>query len=303
LQVGHHDVEATVIQMGMAMVEKRRYTRNDLLVEPQWVEEHLYDSDVRLIDCRLEDAYRQGHIPQAVSLPAPLEPAATNPLWLKDPADPKHVMDASHFADLTSRAGVSNDSTVVCYSDKVMFATRLWWVLTYYGHEKAKVLNGGWERWRAEGRAVSTDNEKPEPSRFKPAVQPKRIILFEELKERFAEPHVKLLNLLPHGYWSGADNPVGNRHPGHIPGAVNIDSDNFLDQDGNFKSATELEAMLSDAGISPTDEVVAHCQAGVRTTVGFFVLSLLGSDSVRAYDGAMAEWGNRDDVPVETGVL
>src|SRR2546425_354003 len=83
------------------------------------------------------------------------------------------------------------------------------WVLTYYGHEKAKVLNGGWERWRAEGRAVSTDNEKPEPSRFKPAVQPKRIILFEELKERFAEPHVKLLNLLPHGYWSGADNPVG----------------------------------------------------------------------------------------------
>jgi thiosulfate/3-mercaptopyruvate sulfurtransferase len=111
-----------------------------------------------------------------------------------------------------------------------------------------------------------------------------------------------LLNLLPHGYWSGADNPVGNRHPGHIPGAANIDSDHFLDQDGNFKSAAELEAMLSIAGISTTDEVVAHCQAGVRTTVGFFVLSILGSDSVRAYDGAMAEWGNRDDVPVETGV-
>jgi len=286
----------------MAMVEKKRYTRNELLVEPEWVEEHLHDAGVRLIDCRLKDAYRQGHIPQAVRLPASPEPADANPLWLKDPVDTKHVMNADHFADLMSRAGVSNDSTVVCYSDKVMFATRLWWALTYYGHEKAKVLNGGWERWRAEGRAVSTDEEKPEPSRFNPAVQPKRIILFEELKERFAEPQIKLLNLLPNGYWSGADNPVGNRHPGHIPGAANIDSDHFLDQDGNFKSAIELEAMLSDAGITFTDEVVAHCQAGVRTTVGFFVLSMLGSDSVRAYDGAMAEWGNRDDVPVETGV-
>jgi thiosulfate/3-mercaptopyruvate sulfurtransferase len=286
----------------MAMAEKKQYARNDLLVEPKWVEEHLHDSDVCLIDCRLEDAYRRGHIPQGVRIPVPPETAGPNPLWLKDPVDPKHVMDAGHFADLMSRAGVSNDSTVVCYSDKVMYATRLWWALIYYGHKKAKVLNGGWERWRAEGRAVSTNEEKPAPSRFNPTIQPKRIILFAELKERFAEPHIKLLNLLPHGYWSGADNPVGNRHPGHIPGAANIDSDHFLDQDGNFKSAAELEAMLSIAGISTTDEVVAHCQAGVRTTVGFFVLSILGSDSVRAYDGAMAEWGNRDDVPVETGV-
>jgi len=286
----------------MALAEKKRYPRNDLLAEPEWLEEHLNDSDVRLIDCRPEDAYRQGHIPQAVRLHVPPGRADVDPLWLKDPADPKHVMDASHFADLTSRAGVSNDSTVVCYSDKVMYATRLWWALTYYGHQKAKVLNGGWERWRAEGRAVSTNEEKPEHSRFNPAIQPKRIILFEELKARFAEPRVKLLNLLPHGFWSGADNPVGNRHPGHIPGAANIDSDNLLDQDGNFKSAAELEAMLSQAGISTTDEVVVHCQAGVRTTVGFFVLSMLGSDSVRAYDGAMAEWGNRDDVPVESGV-
>jgi thiosulfate/3-mercaptopyruvate sulfurtransferase len=211
------------------------------------------------------------------------------------------VTNADDFADLMRQAGVSNDSTVVCYSDKVMYATRLWWVLTYYGHQKAKVLNGGWQRWQAEGREVSTGEEEPEPSRFSPAVQPKSIVLFEELKERFAEPHVKLLNLLPHGYWSGADNPFENRHPGHIPGAANIDSNNFLDPDGNFKSAAELVALLSDASISSTDEVIVHCQAGVRTTVGFFVLSLLGSDSVRAYDGAMAEWANRDDVPVETG--
>jgi len=285
----------------MAMTEMKRYTRNDLLIEPDWLEEHLYDSDVRLIDCRPEEAYRQGHIPRAVRLPVPPEPDDPDPLWLKDPVDPKHVMNASRFADLIGQAGIGNDSTVVCYSDRVMYATRLWWVLTYYGHQKAKVLNGGWQRWQAEGREVSTEDEKPEPSRFSPAVKPKRIILFEELKVRFAEPAVKLLNLLPHAYWSGADNPFGNRHPGHIPGAANIDSNNFVDRDGNFKSAAELDALLSDAGISSTDEVVVHCQAGVRTTVGFFVLSLLGSDSVRAYDGAMAEWANRDDVPVETG--
>jgi thiosulfate/3-mercaptopyruvate sulfurtransferase len=155
----------------MAMAEKTRYPRNDLLVEPEWVEEHLRDSDVRLIDCRLEDAYRQGHIPQAVRLPVPLGPADTNPLWLKDPVDSKHVMDASHFADLMSRAGVSNDTTVVCISDYVNYATRLWWALAYYGHQKAKVLNGGWERWLAEGggcqygrgaaRAVSLQPNNP----------------------------------------------------------------------------------------------------------------------------------------------
>jgi thiosulfate/3-mercaptopyruvate sulfurtransferase len=283
------------------MTQMKRYTRNDLLVEPDWIDEHLNDSDVRLIDCRPEEAYRQGHISRAVRLPVPSEPAEPDPMWLKDPVDPIHVMNATHFADLMGRAGVGNDSTVVCYSDRVMYATRLWWVLTYYGHKKAKVLNGGWQRWLAEGREVNTEHEKPEPSRFTPAVQPKLIILFEELKERFAEPHVKLLNLLPHAYWSGADNPFENRHPGHIPGAANIDSNNFLDPDGNFKSAAELDALLSDAGISSTDEVVVHCQAGVRTTAGFFVLSLLGSDSVRAYDGAMAEWANRDDVPIETG--
>jgi thiosulfate/3-mercaptopyruvate sulfurtransferase len=283
------------------MTEIMRYTRNDLLVEPDWIEQHRLDTDLRVIDCRPEGAYRQGHIPRAVRLPVPPEPEDPDPMWLKDPIDAKHVMNAGDFADLMRRAGVGNDNTVVCYSDKIMYATRLWWVLTYYGHQKAKVLNGGWQRWQAEGHEVSTEDEQPGPSRFNPTVQPNRIILFEELKERFAEPDVKLLNLLPHGYWSGAENPFGNRHPGHIPGAANIDSNNFLDAAGNFKSAAELDALLSDAGISSADEVVVHCQAGVRTTVGFFVLSLLGSDSVRAYDAAMSEWANRDDVPIEAG--
>jgi thiosulfate/3-mercaptopyruvate sulfurtransferase len=285
----------------MAMTEIKRYTRNDLLVEPDWIQEHLHDLDLRVIDCRPEGAYRQGHIPRAVRLPVPPEPEDPDPMWLKDAVDAKHVMSASDFADLMRRAGVGNDTTAVCYSDKIMYATRLWWVLTYYGHQKAKVLNGGWQRWQADGREVSTEDEKPEASRFSPAVQLNRIMLFDELKERFAEPHIKLLNLLPHDYWSGADNPFGNRHPGHIPGAANIDSNNFLDPAGKFKSGADLDALLSAAGISSTDEVVVHCQAGVRTTVGFFVLSLLGSDSVRAYDAAMAEWANRDDVPVETG--
>ena len=132
----------------MAVVEAYRHP--ELLAEPDWVLEHSTDSGVRLIDCRDIEAYREAHIPGAALLPVLEDPGTVSPLWIKNPTDPKHVMGPDDFAKLMGRAGVSNDTTVVCYADVAMFATRLWWVLNYYGHTKAKVLNGGWRRWIAE---------------------------------------------------------------------------------------------------------------------------------------------------------
>ena len=111
---------------------------------------------------------------------------------------------------------------------------------------------------------------------------------------------VQVINVLPEGMFLGTENPFQNKRVGHIPGSVNVPYARFLTEDdlGVFKSAPELRKILQEAGLSPEKEAVVHCQAGVATTLGFFVLSLLGWDRVRAYDAAMAEWANRDDTPL-----
>jgi 3-mercaptopyruvate sulfurtransferase SseA len=119
----------------------------------------------------------------------------------------------------------------------------------------------------------------------------------DDLMSKVGEPGVQILNVLPETFYRGIENPFGNKRVGHIPGSRNIPSEKFLTADDRhvFKSAAELQAILSEAGLSPANESIIHCQAGVRTTVGFFVLALLGWDRVRAYDASMAEWANRDD--------
>ena len=280
----------------MAVVEGYRHP--ELLAEPDWVLEHREDANVRLIDCRKIDAYREAHIPGAVLLPILEDSGAVSPLWLKNPTDPKHVMGPDDFAKLMGRAGVSNATNVVCYSDNAMFATRLWWVLNYYGHTKAKVLNGGWRRWISEGKPVTTAESTPQHAKFTPRAHDERICLIDDLLARYTNPNVQVLNVLPEAMYAGRENPFDNKHPGHIPGSVNIDSDHFFEEAGAFKSASQLNEILSTAGVTHDSEVIVHCQGGIRTTIGVFVLSLLGRERVRAYDGSMGEWSNRDDTPV-----
>ena len=112
------------------------------------------------------------------------------------------------------------------------------------------------------------------------------------------DPSVHVLNVLPEGMYTGRENPFKIKHPGHIPGSVNIDSDHFFDEGGAFKSASQLNDILSAAGVTQDREVIVHCWGGIRTTIGVFVLSLLGRERVCAYDGSMSEWSSRDDAPV-----
>ena len=131
-------------------------------------------------------------------------------------------------------------------------------------------------------------------------INPDIMCRLDYLKERFDDPDVKVLNVLWETHFRGEANPFGTKRVGHIPGSVNIPIEEFLTQDdrGVFKSARELGAILDKADISRDHELIVHCYAGVRTTLGFFVLRLLGWDRVRAYDAAMAEWANRDDTPL-----
>jgi len=135
------------------------YQRSELLAEPDWLWERRDDPSVRLVDCASLDAYGRAHIPGAAGLPVDV--------WIKEPEGGVHVMGAEKFADLMSGLGVSDGTTVVTYDDfNTTFATRLWWVLNFYGHSEARVLNGGWDRWLGESRPISREEVQPEPGLF-----------------------------------------------------------------------------------------------------------------------------------------
>jgi thiosulfate/3-mercaptopyruvate sulfurtransferase len=193
---------------------------------------------------------------------------------------------------------------VVTYDDyNGSFATRLWWILTYYGHPHVKVLNGGWQRWIDEGRPTTFRKHVPEPGDFTPRPNEAKRIRLDELKSRHADPEVQIVNVLWPEMYTGTENPFGNARVGHIPGSVNLPIERFfVDEDvPTIKPAPELLSVLVEAGLSPERQIVFHCQAGVRTTMGVFVSMLLGWDHVRAYEASMAEWANRDDTPLTTG--
>ena len=269
------------------------YARPELLAEPDWLWEHGDDPGIRVVDCGSVDAYARAHIPTAVALGVDG--------WLKEPEGGVHVMGPEAFAALMGRLGVSDETTVVSYDDfNTTYATRLWWVLNYYGHTAAKVLNGGWHRWLSEGRPLTFHAKTPEPGRFTAQANEEIMCRLDYLKERYDGPGVQVLNVLFGPHYRGEANPFGNKRVGHIPGSINIPIEEFLTEDdrGVFKPAWELRAVLDKAGLSAERETVVHCQAGIRTTLGFFVLSLLGWNRIRAYDAAMAEWANQDDTPL-----
>lgn len=285
------------------------YARPGLLAEPEWLWERRDDPSLRIIDCGSPEAYARAHIPGSARLgqgdydPGRSRPAPWDP-WLKDRDDPIHVMKPEPFADLMSRLGVSDETTVVAYDDyNGSFATRLWWILTYYGHPNVKLLNGGWQRWLDEGRPVAFQETVPAPARFTARPREAMRVRVGEILTRHRDPGLQVVNVLWPEMYRGEANPFGNKRAGHIPGSINLPIEHFLAADGvpALKPARELAEVFETHGLSPDRETIVHCQAGVRTTMGVFAMSLLGWDNVRAYEASLAEWANRDDTPLVTG--
>lgn len=234
------------------MTTESGYARPELLAEPEWLQEHANDPNVRVIDCATLEAYRRAHIPGAVGLPVHI--------YIKDPADETFVMPPDQFKDLMEKLGVSDSATVVTYDDNNgLVATRLWWVLNYYGHTNAKVLNGGWHRWLTEGRPVTFHQTHTERGSFTPRVNESIICRVDDLKARVGNGTTGILDVRTDEEWLGT-NSRGNTRAGHVPGAVHLEWLNFVTRDDRrvFKPASELRAMLHEAGINPEQEVVTY---------------------------------------------
>ena len=235
------------------------YAHPELLVEPAWLQEHLDDPGVRVIDCDVAPMYQRAHIPGAVGIPAGVHH------YLKEPAEEGreyglHVMSPERFESLMADMGVSDDTLVVTYdSSRSLYAARVWWVLNYHGHTKVAVLNGGWDRWVHEGRPVSLASAKARVGAFHSHPKTNLVCTLEDAVARVGSESTLFWDVRTDGEWTGAETR-GNRRAGRIPGAVHLEWSNLMTTDANrvFRPAAEMRSILEGAGITPEREVVTY---------------------------------------------
>lgn len=272
------------------------YANPELLVDTAWIQENADDPNVRIIHAggSAED-YAAGHLPNAVFVSVGGE--MTNP----EDSTQGQILTQDALSALLSRLGVTQDTTVVFYdSNNNLQAARAYWVLKYYQHEDVRVYDGGITKWTADGQDLVTDEVTVTPTEYV-ANEPDLAIrtTTEYVLERLDDENVVMCDTRNAEEFAGTD--VRAARGGHIPGAINIDWVYNVDEDGTFKDAQDLYDLYTKAGFSPDKEIITYCQTGVRGAHTWFVLrELLGFPDVRNYDGSWAEYGNREDTPIDS---
>ena len=234
------------------------YTHPELLTDTEWLAEHLGDSNVRILDCGGFEEYRRAHITNAVGIK--VHHYIKHPKYDSSPHQYPWVAESKVIKTLMENLGIGDDTQVVVYdANGSLNATRLWWVLAYYGHTNVKVLNGGWKKWFDEGKPISIDPPSEATVTFTPQPQPELICTIERGISAVEDPDTIFLDVRTDEEWKGS-NDRGNRRVGHIPGAIHLEWINFLttDRHREFKQASELQAMLETAGVTPDKNVITY---------------------------------------------
>jgi thiosulfate/3-mercaptopyruvate sulfurtransferase len=275
------------------------YAHPELLVSSDWLAGHLDDPTVRVVDCRYYFDGRDGHaIYLAGHLPGAVH--AAYPTDLSDPTatPPNLIPRPEQLAATMARLGVSDDTRVVGYDDEGgHFASRLWWVLAYYGHDAVQILNGGIQKWQAEGRPLVAGPVSPPAGSFHPGSPREAMrIRAEQLLAELDSPNLALLDVRRRSEYVGEE--IRAARGGRIPGASLAFWQENLNPDWTFRTADEIRARHEALGATPDQRIVTYCQGGVRAAHALFSLRLIGYTNVQLYDGSWADWGNRPDFPV-----
>ena len=296
-------------------MSQQDYANDDVLVDADWVEDHLEefqsdDPDYRIVEVNSPESpedsdfpsrYDEGHIPGAIGLQ-----------WDEDLSDrsQRDILKKDQFEEKVGSVGISEDSTVVFYGDGWIanwFALFAYWQFKYYGHEDARVLNGGKEYWVNNDYPL-TDEEPDFPAQDYQARGPfESIRAYQDDVEKAMDSGLPMVDVRsPEEFTGEIIAPEGLQETaqrgGHIPGASNIPTASVLNDDGTFKSAEELRELYEEHGVTEDQAVVTYCRVGERSSIAWFVLTeLLGFEDVENYDGSWTEWGNLIRVPIEQG--
>jgi thiosulfate/3-mercaptopyruvate sulfurtransferase len=275
---------------------------NDVLVDTDWVQEHLDDDSVRIVEVDENPAlYAEAHIPGAIGFD-----------WKQDLQDQvrRDFLGAEDFGALLGSRGISDEHTIVLYGDRNnWFAAYTYWYLKYYGHHDVKLVNGPREKWIAEGRPTSTAVPSHEPATFSARPGDEAIRAYRHEVLAALNDGKRLVDVRSPQEFSGeliamaGYEQEGAQRAGHIPGAKSVPWAQAVTEDGTFKTADELRDLYTSKGVLSDDPIIAYCRIGERSAHTWFVLhELLGHDDVKNYDGSWTEWGNLVNVPIEKDV-
>jgi thiosulfate/3-mercaptopyruvate sulfurtransferase len=279
------------------------YAHPEVLVDTAWVEAHLDDPAVRIIEADEDPLlYEVGHIRNAVKLD-----------WHVDVQDPvrRDFVSKADFEALMRRYGVSNDTTIVLYGDKSnWYAAYSFWLFRMYGHRDLRIMNGGRAKWEAEGRAYVKDAPSVAATTYTARDADVSIRAFRRQVEEIVDSKsAALIDVRSLDEYSGKllhmiNYPQeGAQRGGHIPGAQSIPWATAAADDGTFKTADELRSIYGGKGVTPDRPVVTYCRIGERSAHTWFALTqLLGYPDVRNYDGSWTEWGNLVGAPIKKSV-
>lgn len=276
------------------------YAHPEVLVETDWVAEHLHDATVRLIEAD-EDIllYEVGHIPGAVKLD-----------WHVDVQNrvTRDFIDQAGFEQLMSKWGITNETTIVLYGDKNnWYACYSFWLFKMYGHQSLKIMNGGRSKWEAEKRELTKELPRFESTTYHAQAADESIRAFrDDVYSGLKDPQRRLIDVRSPQEYSGellhmVNYPQeGAQRGGHIPGAKNVPWATAANADGTFKSVEELNRIYGEKDVTSDKDVITYCRIGERSAHTWFVLTqLLGYTQVRNYDGSWTEWGNIVRAPIE----
>ncbi len=278
------------------------YAHPEALVETDWLAEHATDPNVRVFEVDVDTAaYEQGHVSGAIGLnwKTELQQRPVRDLISKDQLDA-----------LLSKNGVVPNTSIVVYGDNNnWFAAWFFWLLTYYGHQDVRLVNGGRVKWLAEQRPITTAVPSYPASRYTSRGADGSIrALRDYVLETVEKSGTSLVDVRSPKEFSGEliapENlpQEGAQRGGHITGAANVPWATAVAEDGRFKSADELKAIYGAMGLDGSKETIAYCRIGERSSHTWFVLKyLLGHEQVRNYDGSWTEYGSLIGAPIESG--
>jgi thiosulfate/3-mercaptopyruvate sulfurtransferase len=282
---------------------RRRTPSASPLVTTDWLAANLSRRNVRVVDGswhmpQLErDAraeFAQAHIPGAAFFDIDAIADRRSPL-------PHMLPRAAEFARSVGALGIGDGDRVIVYDARgVVSAARVWWTFRVFGHDRVAVLDGGFPRWRAEGRPVASGEPAPRPRRFTARLRRRLVRDLLSMRGNLRTRREQVLDARSRGRFAGTEpEPRAGLRQGHIPGSLNLPYEQLYQADGTLLSPESLRRQFERTGLDLGKPIVSSCGSGVTASVLALALAALGRADVAVYDGSWTEWGGRADTPIE----